>query len=121
MTHRLSSHEGKCRHLHGHTYKLEVFVRGIPDEHGFVMDFSDLKRVVEEEILNVLDHSVAICDRDELLKNALTENFRCILLPFETTAENLSAWIAHRLQVKGLNISKIILWETPTNKAVLTL
>ncbi|BFN37427.1 6-carboxytetrahydropterin synthase QueD [Fidelibacter multiformis] len=121
MTHRLSFHQGKCRHLHGHTYTLEVYVRGVPDKHGFVMDFGDLKHIVKEEIVDILDHSVAIYEKDVTLVDALSGKFRAVMLPFETTAENLCAWIARRLQARNLDISKIILWETPTSKAVLTL
>jgi 6-pyruvoyltetrahydropterin/6-carboxytetrahydropterin synthase len=121
MTHRLSFHDGKCKHLHGHTYKLEVFVRGIPDKNGFVLDFGILKKIVKREIIDVLDHSVAVYDQDTLLRNTLVDTFRCVIMPFETTAENLCAWIADRLQAKALHISKIVLWETPTSKAVLTL
>lgn len=121
MTHRLSFHSGKCRHLHGHTYTLEVFVRGNPDQHGFVIDFGDLKDIVKQEIVDILDHSVAVFEQDTLLKESLANKFRCVIFPCETTAENLCAWIANRLQACNLNISKIILWETPTSKAVLTL
>ena len=121
MTHRLSFHEGKCRNLHGHTYKLEVFVRGIPDKNGFVIDFGDLKRIVTEEVIEFLDHTVAVYEKDDLLVDAVCDRFRTVLFPFETSAENLCVWIAERLQSRSLNISKIILWETPTSKAVLTL
>ncbi|MDK2976008.1 MAG: 6-pyruvoyltetrahydropterin/6-carboxytetrahydropterin synthase [Candidatus Marinimicrobia bacterium] len=121
MAHRLSFHQGKCRHLHGHTYTLEVYVRGIPDQHGLVMDFGDLKHIVKKEIVDILDHSVAVYEKDLTLVDALSGKFRSVMLPFETTAENLCAWIARRLQARNLDISKIILWETPTSKAVLTL
>jgi 6-pyruvoyltetrahydropterin/6-carboxytetrahydropterin synthase len=121
MTHRLSFHEGKCNNLHGHTYKLEVFVSGDLDKHGFVIDFGDLKKIVTEDIINLLDHTVAVYANDDLLVSAVCDKFQTVLFPFETTAENLCAWIAEKLQSRSLNISKIILWETPTNKAVLTL
>jgi len=121
MTHRLSFHQGKCRNLHGHTYKLEVFVRGEPDSNGFVVDFGDLKKIVREEIIDLLDHAVAVYVKDTLLLNAMSDTFRTVMFPYETTAENLCIWIAGRLQSRSLNISKIILWETPSSKAVLTL
>lgn len=59
--HRLPEHCGKCAGIHGHTYKLEVSVSGplhsIGSSRGMIMDFGDLKEIVEKEILSDLDHA----------------------------------------------------------------
>ncbi len=54
--HALAGHPGKCRRVHGHTYVVRVAVRGEElDELGMLIDFSDLRRLVEE-ILEQFDH-----------------------------------------------------------------
>jgi len=61
--HQLEGHKGKCANVHGHTYKLEVIVSGVPiteedpAQEGFVMDFGDIKEAVKSKIVDVLDHS----------------------------------------------------------------
>ncbi|HZK54249.1 MAG TPA: 6-carboxytetrahydropterin synthase QueD [Desulfosporosinus sp.] len=105
--HFLPNHKGKCSNMHGHTYRLEVTVVrengtllvGGSDE-GMVIDFSDLKAVVKGEVIDKIDHKV------------LNE-----VLPFRTTAENLAAHIfsvlSDKLQLSGIIVERIKLWETP--------
>lgn len=106
--HRLEEYEGKCAHLHGHTYRLEVSVRGIPDDRGIVLDFADLKQMVNEHIISKYDHQF------------LNDHFS-----FNTTAENLVIFffevIDQALQ-RSLHGSKVRLWhvrlwETPSSCA----
>ena len=60
--HALYGYDGKCKNVHGHSYKLSVTVIGKPIadtknvKFGMVIDFSDLKAIVKEEIVNVFDH-----------------------------------------------------------------
>lgn len=64
--HMLPFHKGKCRNIHGHSYKLDVTVRGQlksgsdDPEDGMVMDFSRLKEIVENGILRAYDHSLVL-------------------------------------------------------------
>ncbi len=96
-------HDGhKCKTMHGHTYRLVVYVEGKPDENlGWVMDFSDLKSVVAP-IVAVLDHKV-INDIKGL------ENPTC---------EHIAIWIWDKVKEKLPNLSKVELYETPTSGAV---
>ncbi len=61
--HALEGYDGLCREIHGHSYRLFVTVKGTPcaDESnpkfGMVMDFGELKRIVNEQILSRLDHA----------------------------------------------------------------
>lgn len=61
--HALYGYDGKCRNVHGHSYKLSVTVIGMPIgdnshvKYGMVIDFSDLKKIVQEEIVDVFDHA----------------------------------------------------------------
>jgi 6-pyruvoyltetrahydropterin/6-carboxytetrahydropterin synthase len=102
--HKLENYDGDCKYLHGHTYKLEVTVRGVRDYRGMVIDFKDLKTAVKEEIISVLDHRY------------LNEIF-----DFNPTCENMVEWIFEKLDGKlslnDSNLQKITLWETPTSYA----
>ena len=102
--HHLPGHHGKCARPHGHSYRLEVTIRGpIKDEpgesdHGMVMDFGDLSQVVKTSVIERLDHQDL---------NAVTG--------LQTTAENLAHWIWSELLVQGLSevlLYRIRLWET---------
>ncbi len=93
--HLIPNHPGKCVIPHGHSGKLEITIKGEIDEHtGMIMDFSDLKKIVNEEIIEKLDH----CFLNDLF-----------YLP---TAENIGDWIWNKLCEKGLNIYRLRLWET---------
>ena len=102
--HQLPNNEiyGKCRFLHGHTYKLEITVEGHINEFGWVIDFKELKRIVNENIIEPLDH--------HFLNDFVNVS----------TAENLCLWIWNRLFDKfpeGVNLVSIKLFETPTSYA----
>ena len=92
--HQLPWHEGRCRNLHGHSYRLEVTVDGPLDEHGVVIDFADLKQVVQREVLDRYDHKYL---------NDLMDN---------PTAELVAQEIWKSLEASGLDVTRIRLWET---------
>ncbi|MDP9441216.1 MAG: 6-carboxytetrahydropterin synthase QueD [Actinomycetota bacterium] len=93
--HQLPWHEGKCRRLHGHTYRLEVTVEGPVGDHGIVVDFADLKEVVEREVVHRYDHQFL----NDFLDNP--------------TAELLAVEIWKAVEAAELGVSRIRLWETP--------
>ena len=70
--HVLYNYDGKCKNMHGHSYKLFVTVKGAPiadsshPKNGMVVDFSDIKKIVQEEIISQWDHGVLV--------NATTEH-----------------------------------------------
>lgn len=92
--HVLPWHSGKCSRLHGHTYRLEVSVTGTLDDNGIIMDFGDLKAIVQGHVLDPLDHT--------LLND-------CIDNP---TVERVASSILSRLLEQGLPVSLVRLWET---------
>ena len=67
--HKIVDYQGKCENLHGHTYKLIVTVQGELKRDGMVLDFSILKKIVEENIISVLDHKYL----NELFEQPTTE------------------------------------------------
>ena len=93
--HELPWHSGKCKRLHGHSYRFEVTVEGELDDNGIVIDFDDVKRVARAEVVDRYDHQYL----NDLLENP--------------TAERLAADIRDRLRAAGLNVVSVRLWETP--------
>lgn len=82
--HRLPRHEGKCKHIHGHSYKMTVEFEGEPNANGMVIDFNDIKKIIQPHIDNI-DHSTMIAEGDDELKKSLTANHGdiscCLLTP----------------------------------------
>ena len=85
MSHVLWNYDGPCRNVHGHSYKLFVTIAGVPvsdsenPKNGMVMDFTDLKKIVKHEIVDVFDHSVVVNGNFGKEKTALFSDFTCIL------------------------------------------
>ena len=109
--HFLPEHSGKCAELHGHTYRLEVTVArkdgGLVADGssaGMVLDFGDLKAIVQREIIEKVDHKM------------LNDIF-----PFRTTAENMVIHfyevLEQQLTPLDVEILKLRLWETQTSFA----
>ena len=105
--HFLPGYKGKCANLHGHNYLLQIGVKGgVDNRTGMVMDFVLLKQLIEEQVIEVLDHH---------LLNGITKNNFPSEMP---TVENMVIWLKNMLQPVLLpNISFIRLWETSTSYA----
>jgi len=102
--HRLPWHSGKCRHLHGHSYKMTVEFEGQQDENGFVIDFNEIKKIVEPYI-DQIDHSTIIAEKDTELKQVFDEKaWRYFILPFDTTAENLCLYFLNIIAKENYDI-----------------
>lgn len=127
--HLLEGHKGLCKNIHGHTYTLQVGVKGHKDykldssEEGMIIDFKDLKGRVNELIVNKFDHAfvVNITTKDEftialrlLMKN---HGKKIVELPFRTTAENMVQWMTEVLEHDGFELAFVRLYETETSYA----
>ncbi|WP_342422417.1 6-carboxytetrahydropterin synthase QueD [Paenibacillus sp. FSL E2-0178] len=121
--HQLIGHKGKCSNLHGHTYKLEVVLKGVPSveqgksDEGFVVDFSDIKATVKQLVVDRLDHAFLAMGNEPVLETLTATGSKVALLSFRTTAENMSAYIAYELKRAALPVYSVKLWETPTSWA----
>lgn len=103
--HHLPGYKGNCACLHGHTYRLQVGIKGkINEETGMVCDFASLKKIVHDRVINILDHSYL---------NEIQAKYFPNHMP---TAENMVWWIAYHA-LAHLPISFIRLYETPTSYA----
>lgn len=124
MAHALANYEGKCSHIHGHTYFLSVTVSGKPitgkgGKTGMVMDFSDLKELVKKEVLDTFDHSIVLWEEDSRF-NSLSDLPRVHVVPYQPTAENLLLDFVSRLRRNfndGVVLRCVMLRETPTSCA----
>lgn len=127
--HILWNHDGKCKNIHGHSYHLHVTISGpIRNEpghphDGMIMDFSELKKLVQQSVIESLDHALLISIHHPLLQTIETLQSHCekiIVLPFQPTAENLVQYIAEQLQKalpSHIKLLKLKLSET-TNSYV---
>lgn len=104
MAHALKDHDGACRNIHGHTYELFVTIIGEPraeDGHpanGMIMDFKELKEIVNYNIVKHYDHAFVVSQRSPWANDASVKDFKLIVLPFEPTSENLVAEFAKILK-----------------------
>lgn len=109
MAHRLPFHSGRCKNLHGHSYKAFIQFEGQLDQNGMLIDFYDIFKIVNP-ILDELDHSI-ICDMNdkELIEIAKKINERVVIIDSPTTAENISIYITKRILNSNIpdNISAI--------------
>lgn len=133
--HMLSGHNGLCKNLHGHNYKVCVnLLGGVSDEEGsstrMVMDFKDLKGIVKRTIEDVFDHAIVFSSEklrsepeNELLDWAIRWEMRYYVMPFgrRSTAEDMAYVMARliRAEIETARVCRIgvTLWETPTSYA----
>lgn len=123
--HRVLGHPGACAYLHGHRYRLRVVVEA--DELnalGMLIDFGDIKRIVEERVLSKWDHAALFRYDDPLVQMVLEAQpeapDRVVTLPDNPTAE-VMAKTAFQAIAKalpdGLRLAEVTLWETPNCSA----
>lgn len=99
--HRLPWHQEGCQNVHGHSYRLTVELEGAPDARGMVIDFKEIKRLLKP-LIDAWDHATLVAEEDEKLLEAIqlleTKHY---VLPFDSTSENLCAFVADYLGTKG--------------------
>lgn len=128
MSHVLSDYDGPCRNIHGHSYRLFVTVAGIPlndpgnPKNGMVIDFNELKLIVNNAIISIFDHSVAVSsDYDKVKLDTLKSIFSNIVtVSYQPTCENLASDFAQRVKNRipgNLKLHSIKLFETATSFA----
>lgn len=129
--HRVLNHKSKCKHIHGHRYRIElgvddkvVITPGASDE-GMVIDYGDLKKVLQSEIEDKFDHKFIIYREDWKLVDRFSdiekEYFGVVVVDFIPTAENLAKRWYYDLKAKldeyKIKIKFVKVYETPTSSA----
>lgn len=126
MAHALHGYDGPCRDIHGHSYTLEVTVSGEPiidrtsPKLGMVIDFGDLKRMVNERIVDVYDHALVLKRGYEsmLLSDEGMKRTKLIVTDFQPTSEHLVSHFANLLMEAlptGVVLEKMKMHETATS------
>ncbi|MDP2761056.1 MAG: 6-carboxytetrahydropterin synthase QueD [Sideroxyarcus sp.] len=130
--HRIPNHNSQCRHLHGHRYAIEITLSGEVvttegvSEQGMVMDFSDVKRIAKEQVVDAWDHAFLVYRNDKAVLDFLKTiaGHKTVVLEVVPTAENL-AQVAFDLLHEAyrdtfgnqLRLVRVRLFETPNNWA----
>ena len=124
--HALFGHDGKCKNIHGHSYSLFVTVLGRPisessnPKFGMVMDFSDLKKIVKEEIVNPYDHATVFNKNSphlELANDLKKRGHKIVLVEYQPTSEMLVIDFAKKIKSllpKNIELYSLKLQETAT-------
>jgi 6-pyruvoyltetrahydropterin/6-carboxytetrahydropterin synthase len=127
--HALYGYDGKCKNVHGHSYKLSVTVIGKPIversnvKFGMVIDFTDLKKIVKEEIVDQFDHATVFNETTphiELAKELKTRGHHVILVDYQPTSENMVIDFAQRIKNRlpeGITLFSLKLQETDSSFA----
>ncbi|WP_149273421.1 6-pyruvoyl trahydropterin synthase family protein [Pareuzebyella sediminis] len=127
--HALFGYDGKCRNVHGHSYKLSVTVIGTPitdTSHvklGMVIDFGDLKKIVKEEIVERFDHAT-VFNRNtphiELAEELTARGHNVILADYQPTSENMVIDFAAKIKARlpeHIRLHSVKLQETDSSFA----
>ncbi|MCM4154937.1 6-carboxytetrahydropterin synthase [Gramella sp. AN32] len=127
--HALYGYDGKCRNVHGHSYKLSVTVIGTPitDAHhvkfGMVIDFGDLKKIVKSEIVDQFDHATVFNKNTphiELAEELKSRGHHVILVEYQPTSENMVMDFAAKIKKHlppHIQLHSLKLQETDTSFA----
>lgn len=127
--HALYGYDGKCKNVHGHSYKLSVTVIGKPItdktnvKYGMVIDFSDLKRIVKEEIVDLFDHATVFNENTphiELANELKLRGHHVILVDYQPTSENMVIDFAKKIKSRlpeNISLFSLRLQETETSYA----
>lgn len=128
MAHALYGYDGPCKNIHGHTYILSVTLKGkvINEEsnpkNGMVIDFTDFKKIVNDQVISVFDHSLVLnANSPHANLKDLDKNFEKInYVPYQPSCENLLLDFLNKINLKipeNIIVNSIKLEETPTSFA----
>ncbi len=127
--HSLEGYKGACREIHGHSYRLFVTVMGEPSTdptdpcYGMVIDFGELKRIVNSQIVDRLDHAFVLRRSDD--SQRVVESLKgiysnIVLVEYQPTCENMLSDFASRISAElpeGVELYSLKLHETATSFA----
>ncbi len=122
--HFLSGYPGKCKNIHGHRWRVVAYLEqeslvGEGTMRDMVIDFGVFKRVLSD-LADELDHALVVeggslaADTQACLER---DEFKMVVVPFRTTAENFSRYFFEKLRDADLPVSCVEVYETPDNCA----
>ncbi|HSP88210.1 MAG TPA: 6-carboxytetrahydropterin synthase QueD [Ignavibacteriaceae bacterium] len=121
MGHRLPEHFDKCKNIHGHSYKMIVELEGEVLESGMVLDYYDLKKIINP-IVEKLDHSFMVYKEDKEIISFLEKmKSKMVVVEFQSTVENICKYFLNEIKKISLpeNINKVLvrIYETADDYA----
>ena len=128
VAHALFNYDGACKNIHGHSYKLEVTLLGVPNSRpsdskdGLIIDFKELKKIIIDEINTPFDHAVVLNNLDNRpwVESLKTSNQKLVITDFQPTCENLCVHFASLINKRlpqQVILSSVKLYETSTSFA----
>ena len=133
--HRIPDHKSQCRNLHGHRYTVEITLTGQvidvegSSDNGMIMDFSDVKTIAKEHLIDVWDHAFLVYAKDTAVRSFLDSlpGHKTVIIDRIPTVENLAQTAFDILKAAykdrygtGLHLQKLVLHETPNCWAEIT-
>lgn len=133
--HRIPDHKSQCRNLHGHRYTLEITLVGAvieeegSSDNGMIMDFSDIKALAKQHLVDVWDHAFIVYEKDTAVRTFLETipGHKTVVIDRIPTVENLAQTAFNILSAAyqdrfgtGLHLQKLVLHETPNCWAEIT-
>jgi 6-pyruvoyltetrahydropterin/6-carboxytetrahydropterin synthase len=133
--HRIPDHKSQCRNLHGHRYTLEITLVGAvieeegSSDNGMIMDFSDIKALAKQYLVDVWDHAFLVYEKDAAVRGFLESlpDHKTVIIDRIPTVENLAQTAFNILKAvyqdrygTGLHLQKLVLHETPNCWAEIT-
>ena len=127
--HALHGYDGKCKNIHGHSYQLFVTVIGTPikdnkhPKNGMVIDFGDLKKIVNTQIVDVFDHSIVLnknSEHLELAKKIADYSHRIVMVDYQPTSELMVVDFSNKISVclpNNVKLHSLKLYETNNSYA----
>ncbi len=122
--HALLNYNGKCKFIHGHSYKLYVTIKGVPctdktsSGYGMIMDFTELKRIVNECVIEKFDHALVLREDAPLSKEIAEAYKNVVIVNFQPTCENIISFYAESIRArlpKNVELFSLKLYETATS------
>ncbi len=118
MSHRLTFHKGLCQNIHGHSYKLRIYLTGETDKNGMIIDFYDLEKIVNPFLMGELDHGF-LCSKDDakVIEFLQQNGWRHFVMDKTTTCENMCGLFIDKFKpefekISNINSFKIRVYET---------
>lgn len=126
MAHALLDYDGPCKNIHGHSYQLNVTVKGMvktntsDSDEGMVVDFGIIKKIVKELVVDVFDHALVLNERAKIDVSNFEFMNKLIRVPYQPTCENMLVHFAKTIQQNlpsHIMLHSLFLRETNTSFA----
>ncbi|MBI2279567.1 MAG: 6-carboxytetrahydropterin synthase QueD [Bacteroidetes bacterium] len=126
MAHALLDYDGPCKNIHGHSYQLNVTVKGkvktntSDSDEGMVVDFGIIKKIVKDLVVDVFDHALVLNEKAKIEASNFEFMNKLIRVPYQPTCENMLVHFAKTIQdnlPKHIQLHSLFLRETNTSFA----